>query len=161
MVDIPWISPPRRAKLRFFLDGRKRIFFRVRRPGGHKVCDQPTRGKRPDRLRLVQQLAAGPADGVVLGGSAAMRAYSDWGRAPRWALSVRSGWPCTLRTARENSLSADALMSCTANPSATPSMTATTAAAVRHGWARKERQEKRPKSRRCMSRWCWLNEDVE
>jgi hypothetical protein len=49
------------------------------------------------------------------------------------ARSSRSGWPPAERTALENSLSADALISCTENASATPSITAITAAALRHG----------------------------
>ena len=46
------------------------------------------------------------------------------------------------RTAWANSSSAELLMSCTANASATPSITATTAAALRQGWWRSSCQEK-------------------
>ncbi|MDZ7927344.1 MAG: hypothetical protein U5L46_09765 [Agrobacterium sp.] len=45
-------------------------------------------------------------------------------------------------TALENSASAEALIRCTANASATPSMTATTADALRQGWWRSSCQEK-------------------
>ena len=58
------------------------------------------------------------------------------------ARNSRSGWPFTERTAVENSSSADALIRCTENASATPSTTATTAAALRHGWWRSSCQEK-------------------
>jgi hypothetical protein len=56
--------------------------------------------------------------------------------------SSRSGWPLTARTALENSPSAEALIRCTENASATPSITATTAAALRQGWWRSSCQEK-------------------
>jgi hypothetical protein len=54
----------------------------------------------------------------------------------------RSGWPPTERTACANSSSADAFIRCTENASATPSMTDTTAAALRHRWLRNSCQEK-------------------
>ena len=68
--------------------------------------------------------------------------YSASGRPPCMACSCKSGWPLTLRTARENSSSADWLMTCTAKPSATPSMMATSAVAVRQGCWRSSCQEK-------------------
>ena len=46
----------------------------VRIPGCYYLVDDAPCGKRSDRLRLVQQLAAGSADGVILGSSTAMRA---------------------------------------------------------------------------------------
>ena len=61
---------------------------------------------------------------------------------PVAARSSRSGCPFTERTAVENSSSADALIRCTENARATPSMTATTAAALRQGWWRSSCQEK-------------------
>jgi CubicO group peptidase (beta-lactamase class C family) len=48
----------------------------------------------------------------------------------------------TERTALENSSSAEALISCTEKASATPSITASTAAALRQGWWRSSCQEK-------------------
>ena len=75
-------------------------------------------------------------------GCCATRPYSDSGRPPCMARSSRSGWPLTVRTARENSSSADWLITCTAKPRATPSMMATRAVAVRQGCWRSSCQEK-------------------
>ena len=75
-------------------------------------------------------------------GCAATVPYRASGKGPCAARNSRSGWPLTERTACENSSSAEALITCTANPSATPSMTATTAARLRHGWWRSSCQEK-------------------
>ena len=79
-------------------------------------------------------------------GCCATRAYKFSSRLPLLARSSRSGWPLTERTALENSLKALALIKCTANASATPSMMATTAAALRHGWCNTSRHEKVPSS---------------
>ncbi len=75
-------------------------------------------------------------------GCAATRSSKASSSAPWRARSSRSGWPLTALTALENSASAEALISCTANASATPSITATTAEAVRHGWWRSSCNEK-------------------
>ena len=66
-------------------------------------------------------------------GCRATRANKVSSKLPCAARSSRSGWPLTERTALENSSSAEALMRCTEKASATPSITATTAAALRHG----------------------------
>ena len=74
-----------------------------------------------------------------------------------WKRNSRSGCPPTERTACENSSSADALIRCTENARATPSMTDTTAAALRHGWWRSSCQEKlvrRGHRGLCMGRLC-------
>jgi len=75
-------------------------------------------------------------------GCVAKGVYRASSSAPCMARTSRSGWPLTLRTAWANSSSAELLMSCTANASATPSITATTAAALRQGWWRSSCQEK-------------------
>ncbi len=73
---------------------------------------------------------------------AATRAKSVSSRLPCTARNSRSGCPPAERTALENSLSAEALIKCTENASATPSITASAAAALRHGWWRSSCQEK-------------------
>src|SRR5256885_1817308 len=85
-------------------------------------------------------------------GCCATRPYSDSGRPPRMARNSRSGRPLTVRTARENSSSADWLITCTAKPRATPSMMATRAVAVRQGCWRSSCQEK-VRSRASMGGW--------
>jgi len=75
-------------------------------------------------------------------GCVAMRSYKASSRWPCMARSSRSGWPLTARTACENSSSAEALITCTAKASATPSITATMAARLRQGWWRRSCQEK-------------------
>ncbi len=75
-------------------------------------------------------------------GCRAMRANTASSKPPCTARTSRSGWPLTERTALENSSSADALISCTEKASATPSITASTAAALRQGWWRSSCQEK-------------------
>ena len=61
------------------------------------------------------------------------RANSASSKLPCAARNSRSGCPLTDRTALANSSSADALIRCTEKARATPSMTATIAAALRHG----------------------------
>jgi hypothetical protein len=63
----------------------------------------------------------------------ATRSYSRSSKPLRWPRNSKSGWPLTERTAELNSLKADWLMSCTENASATPSVTASSAARLRHG----------------------------
>ena len=73
----------------------------------------------------------------------AMRANSDSSKRPWVPRNCKSGWPLTLRSACANSPSAEALIVCTANASATPSTTAHTAAALRHGWWRSSCRDQR------------------
>ena len=81
---------------------------RLRRPGWRPRF----RGaSRPRVQRFVEAAASGPT-------------------------SSRSASPLAARTAAQNSPSADALIRCTENASATPSVTASSAAALRHGWWR-------------------------
>ena len=76
------------------------------------------------------------AAAIATCGWRATRAYSASSNPARWPRSSKSASPLTARTAELNSLSADWLISCTANASATPSITASSAARLRHGWWR-------------------------
>ena len=91
-------------------------------------------------LDVAQEIGPGLAKATC--GLRAIWPYSDSSSLPPAARSVRSGWPFTVRTAPANSSSAEALIRCTENASATPSVTASTAAALRHGWWRNSCQEK-------------------
>ena len=118
--------------------------------GGSSRASAPSTrsGVRAGLAELAASIACATADSSSSGlaratcGSVARRSYSASGRGPCMARSSRSGWPLTARTACENSSSADALITCTANASATPSITAATAAALRQGWWRRSCQEK-------------------
>ncbi len=75
-------------------------------------------------------------------GAAAASAYNPSGKLPWRARSCTSGWPPAARVARVNSCSAEALIRCTANASATPSITAAAATRLRPGWRRRSCQER-------------------
>ena len=86
-------------------------------------------------------LISSTGEAWAIWGKGYTRAYTPSSKLPCAARSERSGSPFTERTACENSSSAEALIKCTANASATPSVTASTAAALRHGWWRSSAQE--------------------
>ena len=83
-------------------------------------------------------------------GLRAISAYSACGSRPWRGRSCRSLCPLAARAAWANSASALALMRCTASASATPSITAVTAARLRHGCWRRSCQEK-TENRPCMA----------
>ena len=99
-----------------------------------------TRGLAASVTAIVPNSTTGLASSTC--GCCATCAKTVSSKLPVAARNSRSGWPFTERTAVENSSSADALIRCTENASATPSITATTAAALRHGWWRSSCQEK-------------------
>ena len=105
-------------------------------------------GTQSHSLRIAGQVAAGGAALAVMDIGAAQDLFNRGGQLTRIdlrlapgtdraafmrALRESPGWPLTERTALENSSSAEALMSWTEKASATPSITATIAAALRHG----------------------------
>jgi hypothetical protein len=71
--------------------------------------------------------------------SSATRSNSASSKPSRPLRNTRSGSPLALRTAAENSSSAERLIRCTDHASATPKATASSATAWRHGWARHSR----------------------
>ena len=88
-------------------------------------------------------LTSSTGEAQATSGCLPRRPYSfSSNRAPPPAPNDKSAWPETERTACANSSKADALIKCTAKASATPSITDTTAAALRQGCWRSSCQEK-------------------